>query len=118
MAKRKMSANSLKNLKPFEKLEGTENEQRIKKVKAGIKSGIKRKEKKIFEDALKVLMKQPVNYEGKKVKANIAVLKAQIKAAIGGSVQHAMFLRDTSGEKPKEHMEITEAPPAIIDDIK
>lgn len=63
--------------------------------KAGVASGVARREKKLFREAIE-----------KQLNANIYdAMHALWMKAKQGDVQAAVFLRDTIGEKPKDKVE-------------
>lgn len=101
MAKRKMSENSLKNLKP-----NTFNDCEIAK-KAQKKSVQKRKKNQTLAELMKIALTLP-NKESGEIN-NIAITNALINKAIKGDVSAYQTIRDTIGEKPTDKQEITGA---------
>lgn len=99
MAKRKMSENSLKNLKP-----NTFNNCEIAK-KAQKKSVKKRKENQTLAELMKIALLLP-NEETGEVN-NVAITNALIAKAIKGDVSAYQTIRDTIGEKPTDKQEVT-----------
>lgn len=99
MAKRKMSENSLKNLKP-----NTFNDCEIAK-KAQAKSVAKRRENQTLAELLKIALLLPNEDTGET--NNVAITNALIRKAIGGDVKAFEVLRDTIGEKPTDKQEVT-----------
>lgn len=99
MAKRKMSENSLKNLKP-----NTFNDCEIAK-KAQKKSVEKRKENQTLAELMKIALTLQ-NEETGEIN-NIAITNALINKAIKGDVSAYQTIRDTIGEKPTDKQEIT-----------
>lgn len=92
MAKRKVSENSLKNLKP-----NTFNDSEIAK-KAQKKSVQKRKENQTLAELMKIALSLPNEETGET--NNIAITHALINKAIKGDVSAYQTIRDTIGEKP------------------
>jgi len=102
-----------KNLKPVR----TENEAREKGKRGGKKSGEVRRNKKAMREVLMELLDMPIencgldsftslrDIKGKNITAQQAMCVAMIKKAMGGDVSAAIFVRDTSGNKPKDESE-------------
>ena len=99
MAKRKMSENSLKNLRP-----NTFNDCEIAK-KAQKKSVEKRKENQTLAELMKIALTLQNEETGEL--NNIAITNALINKAIKGDVSAYQTIRDTIGEKPTDKHEIT-----------
>lgn len=99
MARRKMSENSLKNLKP-----NTFNDSEIAK-KAQKRSVQKRKENQTLAELMKIALTLP-NEESGEIN-NIAITNAIINKAAKGDVSAYQTIRDTIGEKPTDKQEIT-----------
>lgn len=106
------------NLKPVR----TKSEARERGRKGGIASGEKRREKKAMKDTLETLLKMPLEagkavdlegiksiaaIKGKNITVQEAIMLAQIKKAIKGDTKAAEYIRDTSGNKLKEGVEIS-----------
>lgn len=106
MAKRKMSENSLKNLKP-----NTFNDCEIAK-KAQKKSVEKRKENQTLAELMKIALTLK-NEETGEIN-NIAITNALINKAIKGDVSAYQTIRDTIGEKPVDKQEIKTNQPAVL----
>lgn len=106
MAKRKMSENSLKNLKP-----NTFNDSEIAK-KAQKKSVEKRKENQTLAELMKIALTLQ-NEETGEIN-NIAITNALINKAIKGDVSAYQTIRDTIGEKPVDKQEIKTNQPAVL----
>ena len=102
--------------------ERTKAEQREIAKKGGIASGKARKEKKAMKDTLETLLKMPLEagravdlegiksiaaIKGKNITVQEAIMLAQIKKAIKGDTKAAEYIRDTSGNKLKEGVEIS-----------
>lgn len=109
MAKRKMSENSLKNLKP-----NTFTDCEIAK-KAQIKSVESRKEnakeRKLLKEICEIVGEQTDDTTGESNK--VAIVKAMFLKAKNGDVNAFNTLRDTMGEKPTDKQEITTNQPAV-----
>lgn len=99
MVKRKMSENSLKNLKP-----NTFNDCEIAK-KAQEKSVAKRKENQTLAELLKIALLLPNEETGET--NNIAITNALINKASKGDVNAYTTIRDTIGEKPVDKQEVS-----------
>ena len=113
MAKRKMSENSLKNLK-LAKPENNFNNSEVAR-KAQEKSVEKRKENKTLAQLLEIALKLQ-NEETGEIN-EIAITNAIIKRAIKGDVSAYTTIRDTMGQKPTDKQEITGSvslPPATF----
>ena len=102
--------------------ERTKAEQREIAKKGGIASGKARKEKKAMKDTLETLLKMPLEagravdlegiksiaaIKGKNITVQEAIMLAQIKKAIKGDTKAAEYIRDTSGNKLKEGVELS-----------
>lgn len=107
------------NLKPLNKR--TKSEQRKIQSKGGKKSGQVRRAKRDFQDACLSVLKMAlsnddlteladiVSYEdveGRNIDIQAAVVLKQAQLALQGSTRAAEFLRDSSGQKPKETLEV------------
>lgn len=85
-----------------------------------------RRKKKEMRETLQELMKLTVHggpadklqnlaeVKGKNITAEQAILLAQIQRAMRGDTQAAVFVRDTSGNKPKDVQEVQGALPVVI----
>ena len=91
------------NLKPIR----SKSEAREKGRNGGIKSGIKRKERKTMREMLDyLLMKQaPFSIDGEMTNLE-AIMISTIEKAIQGDIRAVQFIRDTIGEKPTDKQEI------------
>lgn len=91
-------------------------------TKAGIASGKARREKKAMKDTLATLLAMPLkdgiaadiddiqsiaSLNGKNITVQEAIMLAQIQKAVKGDTRAAEFVRDSSGNKLKEGIEIT-----------
>jgi len=90
--------------------------------KAGaIKSAETRRRKKAMKDSLDILLNMPLksgkqcdveavknfaNLKGKNITVEQAMLIAQIQKALKGDTQALTFLRDTSGQKPEDNLNV------------
>lgn len=111
MAKRKMSENSLKNLKP-----NTFNCREIAK-KAQKKSVEKRKENQtlaqVAEEKLNKLYSDGKTFQEK----SLDLMEEMVLTGIlkpDDLIKLLTFLRDTSGQKPTDKQEITNTTPQIV----
>jgi hypothetical protein len=88
----------------------------------GIASGKAKREKKAMKDTLATLLSMPLkdgmaddieeiqsiaSLNGKNITVQEAIMLAQIKKAVKGDTRAAEFVRDSSGNKPKEGVEIS-----------
>lgn len=88
----------------------------------GIASGKARREKKAMKDTLAILLSMPMkdgdsadidaiqsiaSLSGKNITVQEAIMLAQIKKAVKGDTRAAEFVRDSSGNKLKEGVEIS-----------
>lgn len=110
---RKVSENSLKNLKPVK----TSDEAKALGQKGGIKSGETRRErKKLQETVSAILSMAPGLKEDREALKRLGIdesdqnnqtllVLSMMRAAAEGDVKAATWLRDTAGEKPIEKLE-------------
>lgn len=90
--------------------------------KGGIASGEKRREKKAMKDTLETLLQMPLKagkaadldeikdiaaLKGKNITVQEAIMLAQIQKAMKGDTKAAEYVRDTSGNKLKEGVELS-----------
>lgn len=101
MAKRKVSENSLKNLKPFS--ERTLAERRELGKKGAEKTNRIKAERKTLAELMKVALSLP-NEETGEIN-EIAITNALINKAAKGDVSAYQTIRDTIGEKPTDKQE-------------
>lgn len=101
MAKRKISENSLKNLKPFS--ERTLAERRELGKKGAEKTNRIKAERKTLAELMKVALSLP-NEETGEIN-EIAITNAIINKAAKGDVSAYQTIRDTIGEKPTDKQE-------------
>lgn len=104
------------------KAEELTSEQLRKRATAGgIASGKARREKKMMKDTLATLLSMPLEDEeavdvdniksiaalkGRNITVQEAIMLAQIKKAMKGDTKAAEFVRDSSGNKPKDDLNI------------
>lgn len=100
----------------------TSEELRTRASNGGIASGKARREKKAMKDTLAILLSMPLkdgmshdideiqsiaSLNGKNITVQEAIMLAQIKKAVKGDTRAAEFVRDSSGNKLKEGVEIS-----------
>lgn len=109
----------------------TEEEARARGKKGGIASGKARREKKAMRETLAALLSMPMkdgkfadvdsiknfaSMKGKNIDVQTAISIAMIQRALKGDKGAAEFVRDTSGQKPTDNMNITGAVPVVLKD--
>lgn len=102
--------------------ERTPSELREQTRKGGIASGKKRREQKAMKDTLGALLSMPLKTDaiediediqslaelkGKNITVQEAILLAQIQKAVKGDTKAAEYIRDTSGNKLKDAVELS-----------
>ena len=102
--------------------ERTKAEQKEIARMGGIASGKVRREKKAMKDTLATLLAMPLkdgvsddidqiksiaSLNGKNITVQEAIMLAQVKKAVKGDTRAAEFIRDSSGNKLKEGLEIS-----------
>lgn len=114
--------------------EMTTEERQAAGRKGGLKSAEVRKQKKQMKEVLGVLLDMPMkkgkqvdvesvrdfaSLRGRNISVGDAILIAQIQRAMQGNVQSAEFIRDTSGQKPVEDINMSGqiGMVQIIDDV-
>lgn len=100
----------------------TSEQLRERATNGGIASGKARREKKAMKDTLATLLSMPLkdgmahdideiqsiaSLNGKNITVQEAIMLAQIKKAVKGDTRAAEFVRDSSGNKLKEGIEIS-----------
>lgn len=100
----------------------TEGEARAKGRNGGIASGIARREKKAMKETLEALLSMPLksgkstdidtiknlaSVKGKNITVQEAIMLAQIQKAMKGDTRAAEFIRDSSGNKPKDDLNMS-----------
>lgn len=88
-----------------------------------------RLKRKSMKGILEVLLQMPVNkgkcldvediqnfasLNGKNLSVEQAILIKQVQRALKGDLNSANFIRDTSGQKPDDNLNITELKPVVI----
>lgn len=122
---------SLANLKPFEAL--TEEEAREIRIKGGKARQEQVKQRKSMKESLNTLLSMELSREkaeeisGESLEDGMTMQEAlmirAIKTATEGNVKALEFIRDTSGNKPKEEIAIdgnvimTEADRRLLDNL-
>ena len=104
------------NLKPFD---SNQNREEAKKNgrKGGKKSGEVRRQKKTMRAMLDYLLeKELTNKNGEKATTLEAMMTAMIKQGLNGNVKAVEFIRDTTGQKPTEKVEATNATITVTDE--
>lgn len=97
--------------------------------KGGTASGIARRKKKQMKETLEILLGMPLKknkcydvdeivsfgqLNGKNVDVETAILIKQIQRALKGDLPSAEFIRDTSGQKPANDLNIAGSVPIVI----
>ena len=97
----------------------------------GIKSGETKRRKKAMKETLEVLLSMPMKngktsdvetiknfaaLKGKNINVQEAMIIAMIQRAMKGDVKAAEWLRDTSGQKPTDNMNVIGAVPVVLKD--
>lgn len=104
------------NLKPFNSNQSRE-EARKNGRKGGKKSGEVRRQKKTMREMLDYLLeKELTNKNGEKATTLEAMMTAMIKQGLNGNVKAVEFIRDTTGQKPTEKVEATNANITVTDE--
>lgn len=95
----------------------------------GIKGGETRRRKRKMKDALETLLSMPLKtataadieqirsmqeLKGANITVGEAIALAQVQKALKGDTTAAQFIRDTSGQKPKDEIDLTGAVPVVI----
>lgn len=104
------------NLKPFD---SNQNREEAKKNgrKGGKKSGEVRRQKKTMREMLDYLLeKELTSKNGEKATTLEAMMTAMIKQGLNGNVRACEFIRDTTGQKPTEKVEATNATITVTDE--
>lgn len=97
----------------------SEDEARKKGRNGGIASGKARRERKAMKETLEALLSMPLkdgkaasvetiknlaSVKGKNITVQEAIMLAQIQKAMKGDTRAAEFVRDSSGNKPKDDL--------------
>lgn len=119
------------NLKPFNTL--TEEEQRKIASNGGKASGEARRKKKAMKELVNEMLALTLkageaeeitsladingkNFNGKNLTVEQAMIAAQMAKALKGDSTAFQVLRDTSGNKPSDRVDLTGAMPVVIKD--
>lgn len=103
------------NLKPFDSNQSREEAKKNGR-KGGKKSGEVRRQKKTMREMLDYLLeKELTNKNGEKATTLEAMMTAMIKQGLNGNVKAVEFIRDTTGQKPTEKIEATNANISVTD---
>ena len=95
----------------------TSTEARENGRKGGIASGKKRREMKTMKAMLDYLLEKKISSkDGKKATTLEAMMASMIKQSISGNVRACEFIRDTTGQKPTEKVEATNATITVTDE--
>ena len=88
-----------------------------------------KRRKKSMKSVLELLLKMPVgkgkvceveeiknfaSLAGKNISVEEAIIIKQIQRALKGDLNATQFIRDTSGQKPEDNLNITELKPVVI----
>ncbi len=107
----------------------TPEERREAGRKGGIKSGESKRRKKAMRETLEVLLDMPMkkgrmadvedirsfaDLKGKNISVEAAMMVQMIQKALKGDTNAASFIRDTSGQKPQDEVNVTGAIPVVI----
>lgn len=104
------------NLKPFDSNQSREEAKKNGR-KGGKKSGEVRRQKKTMREMLDYLLeKELTNKNGEKATTLEAMMTAMIKQGLNGNVKAVEFIRDTTGQKPTEKVEATNATITVTDE--
>lgn len=111
---------NVQNLKPFTSEQSREKAKENGK-KGGIASGIAKREKKMLKDTLKLLLEQEVGVDkdGNPIDAQTAMATKAVQEAIKGDWKAWELVRDTTGQKPVEKMQVEQVDrQATFDELK
>lgn len=107
----------------------TPEELRENGRKGGIASGEAKRRKNQMKETLELLLAMPLNnkkcheieeiqnfaqLKGKNVTVEAAIMIKQIQRALAGDLPSAEFIRDTSGQKPTNDLNVSGALPVVI----
>lgn len=101
--------------------------------KGGLKNGENARKRRQMKEAIEILMSMPLenksakeleeiisfkDLQGKNLTINDAIIVKQVQKALKGDLNAVTFLRDTSGQKPKEDVAVDmNVPVVIVEDI-
>lgn len=109
--------------------EFTTEERRANGRKGGIASGEAKRRKAQMKATLETLLTMPLNgkkcheiddiqsfaqLKGKNVSVETAILIKQVQRALAGDLPSAEFIRDTSGQKPTNELNVSGSLPVVI----
>lgn len=104
------------NLKPFDSNQSREEAKKNGR-KGGIKSGEAKRRRKTMREMLDYLLeKELTNKNGEKATTLEAMMTSMIKQGLNGNVKAVEFIRDTTGQKPTEKVEATNANITVTDE--
>lgn len=104
------------NLKPFNSNQSREEAKKNGR-KGGIKSGEAKRRRKTMREMLDYLLaKELTNKNGEKATTLEAMMTSMIKQGLNGNVKAVEFIRDTTGQKPTEKVEATNATITVTDE--
>ncbi len=107
----------------------TPEELRENGRKGGIASGIAKRRKAEMKKTLELLLNMPLQnkkchdiediqsfaqLKGKNVTVEAAIMIKQVQRALAGDLPSAEFVRDTSGQKPTNDLNVSGAVPVVI----
>lgn len=110
------------NIENLKYKDGERHEFTQEEAKKGNENSIKaRKEKKGMQNITKWLLSMPLTdkevslediqsfaeLKGKNITVEQAIMIKQLQKALNGDLQSATFIRDTSGQKPKEEINVS-----------
>ena len=102
-----MPRNGTKNLKPNTRENRTKEEQKQIAIKGGIASGKARREKKTLRQCLEILLERTLkDKKGIEMSGAEAVSLKVFEKALKGDIRAFEVLRDTSGQKPVEKVQM------------
>lgn len=97
----------------------------------GQKSAIKRREKKAMRERLEMLLEMTMergcdeyfdnfkDAEGKNLTVQDKILLEMLRKAMAGDINAAIYVRDTSGNKPKDEKDVNLTTPVrIVEDLE
>ena len=99
MAEKKKNHKGIDNLKPIKSKERARELGR----KGGLAYGESVKKKKAITEAIKIALEQ-IDPDTNQTNAEVIAATA-INLGKGGSINHAVFVRDTAGEKPTDKLQ-------------
>lgn len=97
----------------------TPSQRRENARKAGKASGRSRREKRDMRETFRAMLDMPLRpggttqaqtmdgMDGKNMTVGQAIALAQLRKAMAGDTRAAEFVRDTSGQRPSDRMELT-----------